>query len=140
MSVSFRVFLTSVSPPTSSQPSSPAWWSGTFLMDAGVNPFMASSKSACVRIISGWGLSADCSGLLSNKQIGKWKQTSVTTVKPTYKELIFTKSGICVYSLLWVDSGSLMLWGWRNSDDQKIWLYGLVKSFKFYNIWPKRMF
>lgn len=73
ISVSFRVFLMSVSPPTSSQPRSPAWCSGTFLMDAGVNPFMASSKSACVRIISGWGLSADCSGLLSNKQKGKWK-------------------------------------------------------------------
>lgn len=96
MSVSFRVFLTSVSPPTSSQPSSPAWCSGTFLMDAGVNPFMASSKSACVRIISGWGLSADCSGLLSNKQ--NESRHSVTMVKLTYQELIFTKSGIWVYT------------------------------------------
>lgn len=65
---------------------------------------------------------------------------SVTMVKLTYQELIFTKSGIWVYSLLWVDLGSLMLWGWRNSDDQKLWLYSLVKSFKFYNIWPKSMF
>lgn len=54
---------------------------------------------------------------------------SVTMVKLTYQELIFTKSGIWVYSLLWVDSGSLTLWEWRNSDNQKLWLYGLVKSY-----------
>lgn len=65
MRVSIKVFLTSVRPPTSFQPSSPAWCSGTFLMDAGVNPSMASLKSSWVRIISGWGLSADCSGFLS---------------------------------------------------------------------------
>ena len=59
-SVSISVFLTSVNPPISSHPNSPAWWSGTFLIEAGVNPQRALSKLSWVISSSASELAPTC--------------------------------------------------------------------------------